>query len=193
LQADGSLDLETNRSMGDEKDLFGKMVGIALSHATRPSTILWDGSDSGLTISNISEPGRTVTFVVGQEKTDHVAKGSSTSGETIPDNRTTGLSNTILLDQDGKVKQLVVEVDISHNNISNLRVELTSPGGKRAILHNRTGIGKKDLKMSYDSKSKASLVPLLGQSIKGKWTLKIRDLASRDTGKLNKWSLEATF
>ena len=134
-----------------------------------------------------------MTFVVGQEKIDHVAKGSSTSGETIPDNSTTGLTNTILLDQDGKVKQLVVEVDISHNNISNLRVELTSPGGKRAILHNRTGIGKKDLKMSYDSKSKASLVPLLGQSIKGKWTLKIRDLASRDTGKLNKWSLEATY
>jgi subtilisin-like proprotein convertase family protein len=47
--------------------------------------------------------------------------------------------------------------------------------------------------MIYDSKSKASLVPLLGQSIKGKWTLKVRDLASRDTGKLNKWSLEATF
>jgi subtilisin-like proprotein convertase family protein len=122
-----------------------------------------------------------------------MAKGSSISGAVIPDNRTAGLENTILLDQDGKVKQLVVEVDISHNNISNLRVELTSPGGKRVILHNRTGIGKKDLLMRYDSKSKASLVPLLGQSIKGKWTLKIRDLASRDTGKLNKWGLEATY
>ncbi|OPY52820.1 MAG: Proprotein convertase P-domain protein [Methanosaeta sp. PtaU1.Bin112] len=193
LQADGSLDLETNRSMGDEKDLFGKMVGIALSHATRPSSVLWDGSDSGLTISNISEPGRSVTFVVGQEKTDHVSKGSSVSSEMIPDNSTTGLTNTITLNQEGNVKQLVVEVDISHNNISNLRVELTSPGGKRAILHNRTGIGKKDLVMRFDSKSMASLVPLLGQSIKGKWTLKIRDLARRDTGMLNKWSLEATY
>ena len=193
LQADGSLDLETNRSMGDEKDLFGKMVGIAISHATRPSSILWDGSDSGLTISNISEPGRIVTFVVGQEKTDHVAKGSSISCEVIPDNNTTGLDSTIMLDLDGKVKHLVVEVDISHKNISNLRVELISPGGKRAILHNRTAIGKKDLLISYDSKSKASLVPLLGQSIKGKWTLKIRDLARRDTGKLNRWSLAAGY
>ena len=84
-------------------------------------------------------------------------------------------------------------MDISHNNISNLRVELISPSGKRAVLHDRTGIGKKNLLKSYDSKSKASLAALLGQSMKGKWTLKIRDLASIDTGKLNKWSLEATY
>ena len=193
LQADGSLDLETNRSMGDVKDLFGRMAGIALSHNTRPASVLWDGSDSGLMISNIGEPGRVITFVMGQEKTDHVAKGSSLSGETIPDNRPQGLVNAISLDLEGKVKRLVVVVDISHNNISNLRVELISPGGKRAILHNRTGIGKKNLLMSYDSKSKASLVALLGQSMKGKWLLRIRDLASRDKGMLNKWSLEATY
>ena len=193
LQADGSLDLETNRSMGDEKDLFGRMMGIALSHNTRPTSVLWDGSDSGLMISNIGEPGRVITFVIGQEKTDHVAKGSTLSGEIIPDNSPPGLVNAISLDLDGKVKRLVVEVDISHNNISNLRVELTSPGGKRAILHNRTDIGKKDLRKSYDSQSKASLVAFLGQSLKGKWILKMRDLASRDTGKLNKWSLEVTY
>jgi subtilisin-like proprotein convertase family protein len=193
LQADGSLDLETNRSMGDEKDLFGRMMGIALSHNTRPTSVLWDGSDSGLMISNIGEPGRVITFVIGQEKTDHVAKGSTLSGEIILDNSPPGLVNAISLDQDGKVKRLVVEVDISHNNISNLRVELISPGGKRAILHNRTDIGKKDLLKSYDSQSKASLVAFLGQSLKGKWILRIRDLASRDTGKLNKWSLVVTY
>lgn len=193
LQADGSLDLETNRSMGDEKDLFGRMMGIALSHNTKPASVLWDGSDSGLMISNIGEPGRVITFVIGQEKTDHMAKGSTLSGEIIPDNSPSGLINAISLNQEGKVKRLVVEVDISHNNISNLRVELISPGGKRAILHNRTGIGKKDLLKSYDSQSKAPLVAFLGQSLKGKWILRIRDLARRDTGKLNKWSLEVTY
>jgi len=193
LQADGSLDLETNRSMGDEKDLFGRMVGIALSHDTRPASVLWDGSDSGLIISNITEPGRVITFVIGQEKTDHLVKGSTLSGETIPDNSPPGLINAIFLDQEGKVKRLVVNVDISHNNISNLRVEIISPDGKRAVLHNRTGIGKKNLLAGYDSRSKASLAALLGQSMKGKWILQIKDLASRDTGKLNNWSLEATY
>ena len=193
LQADGSFDLETNRCMGDEKDLFGQVVGIALSHDTRPASVLWDGSDSGLVISNIGEPGRVLTFVIGQGKTDHAVKESSLSNETIPDNGPQGFVNAISIDQEGKVKGLVVEVDISHNNISNLRVELISLGGKRAVLHNRTGIGKKNLQKIYDSRSKASLAALLGQSLKGKWTLKIRDLARRDTGKLNKWNLEATY
>lgn len=65
LQADGHLDLETNRNMGDETDLFTETAGTAISHSTLPSSNLWDGSESGLIISNISAPGQTVTFQVG--------------------------------------------------------------------------------------------------------------------------------
>ncbi|MEI8003523.1 MAG: proprotein convertase P-domain-containing protein, partial [Methanothrix sp.] len=193
LQADGSLDLETGRSMGDELDLFSRREGVALSHDTRPASVLWDGSDSGLVISNIGEPGRIILFVIGQEKTDHVIKRSTLSGEIIPDIRPQGLVSAILLDQEGMVKRLMVDVDISHNNISNLSVEVISPGGKKAVLHNHTGISKKNLLTSYDSKSKASLAALIGQSLKGIWTLKIRDLGSIGTGKLNKWSIEVAY
>lgn len=65
LQADGHLDLETNRNMGDEKDLFKETVAVAISHSTVPSSNLWDGSESGLIISNISAPGQSITFQVG--------------------------------------------------------------------------------------------------------------------------------
>ncbi len=65
LQADGHLDLETNRNMGDEMDLFKETAATAISHSTQPSSNLWDGSESGLTISNISTPGHIVTFQVG--------------------------------------------------------------------------------------------------------------------------------
>jgi M6 family metalloprotease-like protein len=65
LQADGHLDLETNRNMGDEKDLFADAAAIAISHSTMPSSNLWDGSESGLIISNVSAPGEFMTFQVG--------------------------------------------------------------------------------------------------------------------------------
>lgn len=65
LQADGHLDLETNRNMGDETDLFKETAGITISHNTLPSSNLWDGSESGLIISNISAPGQIITFQVG--------------------------------------------------------------------------------------------------------------------------------
>lgn len=193
LQADGSLDLETGRSMGDEKDLYGLMEGIALGHDTRPASVLWDGSDSGLVISNIGEPGRIITFMVGQDKTDRVVKGSTLSGDAVRDSGPQELCSSIFLDLDGTVKGMVVDVDLSHSNISSLVVEIISPGGKKAVLHNRTGVGRKNLVTSYDSKSNASLAALLGQSLKGKWTLTVRDLASIGTGKLNRWSLEVAY
>lgn len=68
LQADGSLDLETSAQLGDRGDLFGRVAGVALSHDTPPSSLLRDGSDSGLIISDISEPGRVIAFVVGREE-----------------------------------------------------------------------------------------------------------------------------
>ena len=65
LQADGHLDLETNRNMGDDMDLFKALPAVAISHSTQPSTNLWDGSESGLIVSCISPPGMTMTFQVG--------------------------------------------------------------------------------------------------------------------------------
>ena len=193
LQADGSLDLENNRSMGDARDLYGGVNGIAISHSTLPASLLWDGSDSGLQISKISSPGKIMTFVVGQADSELTVSGTSANAAKIPDSSVSGLKDIIKIDQDGKVTKLTVTIDIIHSNIGNLRVELLSPGGKRAILHNRTGLGKKDLKKSYDSKSAAALTTFIGQPIKGKWTLTVRDLAKRDTGMLNKWSIEIGY
>jgi M6 family metalloprotease-like protein len=193
LQADGSLDLENNRSMGDAGDLYGRVDGIALSHSTLPASLLWDGSDSGLQISKISSPGKVMTFVIGPAQADLTVRCASALAATIPDSSISGLRDVIKIDQEGKVTKLNVSVDISHSNIGNLRVELLSPGGKRAILHNRTGLGKIDLQMSYDSKSTAALITFIGQPLKGKWILTVRDLVKRDTGKLNKWSLELGY
>jgi M6 family metalloprotease-like protein len=193
LQADGSLDLENNRSMGDSRDLYGRVDGIALSHSTMPASLLWDGSDSGLQISKIGLPGKVMTFVIGPTHADLIIKGVSSPAASIPDGRVSGLRDIIKIEQEGKVTRLSVSVDISHNNIGNLRVELLSPGGKRAVLHNRTGLGKKDLQNSYDSKSAAALTTFIGQPLKGKWILTVRDLVKRDTGKLNKWSIELGY
>jgi M6 family metalloprotease-like protein len=64
LQADGHLDLERNMNNGDRDDLYKKVEGLALSHATSPASNLWDGSESGLTIKNVSGDGDTMTFEV---------------------------------------------------------------------------------------------------------------------------------
>lgn len=66
LQADGRADLEILRNYGDKDDLYRKVEGIALTHNSSPSSILWDGSESGFTLSDISAPGKTITFTTGE-------------------------------------------------------------------------------------------------------------------------------
>ena len=70
LQADGRSDLEKDRNGGDRGDLYGQTNGIALSRTTYPSSQLWDMSDSGLVISNISEPSTYMSFEVAIPKGD---------------------------------------------------------------------------------------------------------------------------
>jgi hypothetical protein len=67
LQADGHLDLERNLNSGDSDDLFDDITGVAVSHSTSPSTLLWDGSDSGLSIKNISKSSKAMSIEVLEE------------------------------------------------------------------------------------------------------------------------------
>nr|VFK08778.1 MAG: Proprotein convertase P-domain-containing protein [Candidatus Kentron sp. LPFa] len=66
---DGRRDLERNqRSGGDEGDFFKARSGLALSHNTAPHSRAWGGMDSGLKISDISAPGDTIRFTVGDSR-----------------------------------------------------------------------------------------------------------------------------
>jgi subtilisin-like proprotein convertase family protein len=47
--------------------------------------------------------------------------------------------------------------------------------------------------MTYDSTATPALVALVDQAIQGSWVLRVTDLAGRDVGKLNTWSLEVTM
>jgi subtilisin-like proprotein convertase family protein len=90
-------------------------------------------------------------------------------------------------------QKITVEVDITHTFIGDLRVVLIAPSGDQAVLHNRTGGTQDNLIVTYDSTATPSLVALVGQAIQGSWVLRVTDLAGRDVGKLNKWSLEVTI
>ena len=193
LQADGHLDLENNRNRGDSGDLFGRVDGLALSYATTPSTRAWDGSDSGLAVSEISEPGEVIRITVGPFVSPNVVRKEVTADLPIPDDRPEGISSAIAISQAGKVKALKVSVDITHTYIGDLQVELQSPSGKKVMLHDRKGGSQRDLQQTYTSNSTATLSAFAGELIEGEWCLNVRDLESRDIGRLNHWSIEIEY
>jgi len=193
LQADGHLDLEQNRNGGDAGDLFTNRSGIALSDQTTPSSRQWDGSGSGLILGDISVPSDRMTFRVGTAAAGNVTRGEVTADLLIPDNQPGGVQSPMSIGERGKAKSIKARVSIIHTYIGDLQVELIAPSGARAMLHDRAGGSKDDLKQTWDSVSLPALTTLVGEAIQGTWTLAIRDLERRDTGRLNWWELEIEY
>ncbi|MCB0569723.1 MAG: proprotein convertase P-domain-containing protein [Phaeodactylibacter sp.] len=110
-------------------------------------------------------------------------------GITIPDNQPEGIRRDLDTTAEGLVKKARLSVDISHTFISDLQVILRSPAGTEILLHNRTGGDSDNLVRTYDMSNTPALAQLVGQSVKGTWSLLARDLANRDIGKLNAWEL----
>jgi subtilisin-like proprotein convertase family protein len=190
LQADGHTDLEHNVNQGDGADLFGGVNGVAVSHATTPSSRLWNGSDSGFVLSDIAVPDARLDFRVGTVAPAPSLSAENTTMMPIPDNKPAGVSSKISIAQTGVVKQLKVSLDITHTYIGDLIVDLTGPGGANVTLHNRAGAGTDNLAQSYDSASLAALAAFTGRSVQGDWVLRVRDVAGQDVGKLNRWGLD---
>jgi M6 family metalloprotease-like protein len=192
LQADGHLDLEGNRNTGDAGDLFGAGSGAVLSDATTPSTRLWDGTGSGLVISDIGAPGPVVRLRAGSAP----PPGGGASGEAqadllIPDDDPVGAVSAITLSAAGAVTALRVSAEIVHTWIGDLKVELVAPSGARAVLHDHQGSSGDDIRATWDSAAPGSpLAALHGEAAAGAWTLHVTDTERRDTGRLNRWSIE---
>ena len=65
VQADGDWDLEHNRNSGDSDDLWTEPDYTMCTPFTAPNTSWWDGSESGLFVTEISAASSTMTFTFG--------------------------------------------------------------------------------------------------------------------------------
>jgi len=191
LQADGAKDLELNMNQGDGADLFSSRSGVVLTNQSQPNTREWDGRESGLAIADISAAAATITFRVGAAAAPaQLATGQAAPNLAIPDNQAAGVSSTINIAKSGTVSGIKDSVNIEHPYIGDLRVTLTSPGGKLEVLHAQLGGSADNLIKTYDSASPGVLAAMIGQPMKGTWVLNVSDRARVDIGKLRSWSLD---
>ncbi|MFP2932010.1 M4 family metallopeptidase [Pyxidicoccus sp. 3LG] len=130
-------------------------------------------------IDGFSIPKGTKTATAPTE-----ASGTNATKTSIADLGT--VTSKLKLDQDVTIDKLKLSLDIDHTYRGDLSVTLTSPSGKSAVVHNRTGGSADHLKGDFD------LSAFAGEQAKGEWTLSVSDKARADTGVLNSWSLKAT-
>lgn len=191
LQADGHLDLENNRNAGDTGDMFKAINGIALSDATTPASREWDGTDSGLQIRDISGPGQSIGFAAGTAPPPNEVHVESSPNLLIPDNTAAGVSSVLSVTSgNGDITSISVRVEIIHSWIGDLKVSLRSPAGTNIVLHNHEGRNGDDIVRTWTSDDTVELQRLLGEDVRGDWTLHIVDRASADVGRLLRWHLD---
>lgn len=114
-------------------------------------------------------------------------------GLRIPDNDAQGIYHTLEMDRAGKVRELELQVDITHTYIGDLRVVLSVPSGKTVTVHERTGGNRDNLIRTFDTNANPAVSALIGEFTKGEWTLSVSDHAGRDIGKLNAWGVRIRF
>ena len=112
---------------------------------------------------------------------------SSTSLDlAIPDNSASGATNALNVTGSLTVESVQIKVTITHAEIGNLGLELSSPSGTKSIIIPINSM-REDSNMVD--------VPLLsnafyGESATGNWTIKVIDPSATQTGTLNKWSIK---
>jgi subtilisin-like proprotein convertase family protein len=110
------------------------------------------------------------------------------SNGTIPDNLPAGIRSETNVAIAGSISGLTVEVNITHTWRGDLEVSLVHDG-ITAPLHAREGESEDNIFQTY-TMDNSPLADFRGREASGTWTLHVADRASRDTGKLSRWSLE---
>lgn len=114
---------------------------------------------------------------------------SSFKQTAIPDGDYMGISSSIRIDSLPKGRSIYVGVDISHEWVGDLKLELENPDGRKLTLTHLNASGNAQLKGVYgfDLISMEPLNKFSSVKQTGQWKLIIRDLKKGDHGVLNNW------
>lgn len=124
---------------------------------------------------------------LGAFTTTNWANTQTNLTSTIPDNTATGVNNVINVTQNLKIEAVQIRLNVTHADISELAIELTSPHGTKSILMNARN-------------SMINLSNYLGNEVllsnafyqeesAGQWTIKVVDAKASRTGTLTSWSI----
>lgn len=145
---------------------------------------------------------------VGQEGSDcETSHFDATEVPTaIPDPGS--VTSSLVVPEGKRVDRAAVSVSVSHPFVSDLRLELVSPQGKRVLLAEAVGIWGDDLSgTTFSDQATTSIVSSLppfsgqhrpvetlaafsGSARAGTWTLEVADLRARYPGSIESWGLD---
>lgn len=119
---------------------------------------------------------------VGPEQTQD--SGVQAVNTPIPDNDAAGLVRTVSVPVATVVESVELVMNVSHNYVGDLQIELTSPGGTVSLLAKKRGDTQDDLAGYVFTTFRC-----WGEDAAGTWTVKVADLGVNSAGTWNDFSL----
>ncbi len=115
---------------------------------------------------------------------------SGAISQAIPDNSSTGTSSMINVRHNFIIEAVQVQFSTTHQWLTDLGVELTSPSGTKSILLNiNSGMIRNNL-LAFDAQLLSN--SFFGEESAGNWTLKVIDGAAGGSGNLTNWKINIT-
>ena len=115
---------------------------------------------------------------------------STDAPKNIPDNNATGIRSSVAVATAGlDIQKVTVSANITHTFRGDLVIQVVAPNGQVATLSNRAG-GSADNFTATNRDITSAFT--LGAPATGTWQLFVRDLAARDVGTINAFSLKIT-
>jgi len=113
----------------------------------------------------------------------------NTSPVNIPDFSLRGITSLIQVREPQLLRDLRVTVEVDHEYLGDLSIQLQPPQGEPILLQSRTLGQATQLQYTYSVQTTPLLRNLLGQSARGTWQLKLTDHAPGHQGRLKRWQL----
>lgn len=104
----------------------------------------------------------------------------------IPDESISGVTDGIQVSSGLTIESVKLKVSITHDNVGQIGIEITSPSGTKSIVKNINDAlsGTHDLSDTIFISN-----AFYGENANGNWTIKVLDGASGTTGTLNRWGI----
>ncbi|MFF6784680.1 S8 family serine peptidase [Streptomyces sp. NPDC012510] len=167
------------------KSASSSLTPAQIESAIKTNARALPGTCSGGCGAGLADAAKTVQAVTGG------SGGGSTGGTTftnatavaIPDNGSAIESSISVTGRTGNAPSaLQVGVDITHTYRGDLVIDLVAPDGSTYRLKSSSSDSADNLNTTYS-------VNASSETANGTWKLRVQDVASADTGRLNSWKL----
>jgi len=105
----------------------------------------------------------------------------------IPDNDMNGLTDSLIVQSDHVVKEIMLHAELDHDYPGDLSIELISPSGTRETV---LSPGNNQDKAECFCLPVTRPIELSNGSSKGEWTIRLIDTGIKDQGSLISWELD---